>query len=202
MKERPSLETARLVLRPFLLADAPEVQRLAGERDVAATTLNIPHPYEDGMAEAWIGAHQERYEQGELVNFAIVLRKDRTLIGAIGLSIEQRHTSAEMGYWIGKPFWNRGYCTEAARAVVSYAFEVLRLNRVHASYMTRNPASGRVMEKVGMTYEGCLRQHVKKWGVFEDLGMYGILQSDWESQKQNEGILRHGTAMLPTLVSR
>ena len=175
MKERPTLETARLVLRPFSLADAPDVQRLAGERDVASTTLNVPHPYEDGMAEAWIGAHQEGYEQGKLVNFAIVLREDRTIIGTIGLRIRQRHASAEMGYWIGKSFWNRGYCTEAAQAVVSYAFEALRLNRVHASYLTRNPASGRVMEKGGMTYEGCLRPHVKKWDVFEDLG---IVRSD------------------------
>ncbi|MAG34881.1 MAG: GNAT family N-acetyltransferase [Dehalococcoidia bacterium] len=191
MKERPTLETARLVLRLFSLADAPDVQRLAGERDVASTTLNIPHPYEDGVAEAWIGSHQVGHEQGKSVTFAIVLGADRTLIGAIGLHLEQRHDSAELGYWIGKPFWNQGYCTEAAQAVVDYAFAVLQLNRVHASYVTRNPASGRVMEKVGMTHEGCLRQHVKKWGVFEDLGMYGIVRSEWVAQEET-------TSHLPT----
>ena len=179
MRERPTLTTVRLVLRPLTMADAPDVQRLAGEREVAATTLRIPHPYEPGMAEQWIRTHQEAYERGELVNFAIVRRADNTLIGDIGLRINQHHAHAELGYWIGIPFWSQGYCTEAARAVVQYGFEGLRLHRIHATHMTRNPASGRVMQKIGMTYEGCLRQHVQKWGVFEDLATYGILQSEY-----------------------
>ena len=85
----------------------------------------------------------------------------------------------ELGYWLGVPFWNQGYCTEAALAVVQYGFEVLRLHRIYASHMIRNPASGRIMQKIGMTYEGCQRQHVQKWGVFEDLATYGILQSEY-----------------------
>jgi RimJ/RimL family protein N-acetyltransferase len=84
VKQRPSLTTERLHLRPFTLNDAPEVQRLAGDRDIASTTLQIPHPYEDGMAEQWIATHQESYEKGESVLFAIVVRPDDTLIGAMG----------------------------------------------------------------------------------------------------------------------
>ncbi len=186
MNERPILETTRLVLRPFTLADASDVQRLAGARAIASTTLNIPHPYEDGMAEQWIRTHQERYEKGELVNFALVLRTDHIFLGAMELQINQQYASAELGYWIGQPFWRRGYCTEAARAVLGYGFEVLELNRVHASYLTRNPASRRVMQKIGMAYEGCLRQHIKKWDVFEDLALYGILRSDWAAQEQHD----------------
>ncbi len=185
MKERPTLETTRLTLRPFTVADASDVQRLAGEREIASTMLNIPHPYEEGMAEQWIATHQERYEKGELVNFAITLRVDQALIGAIGLQLTQQHASAELGYWIGKPFWNRGYCTEAAQAVVRYGFDVLGLNRLHAAYFKRNPASGRVMQKLGMRYEGCMREHVKKWGVFEDRELYGLLSRDYLSQKEN-----------------
>ena len=179
MKQMPSLETERLRLRPFTLDDAPDVQRLAGAKEVASTTLNIPHPYEDGMAEKWIGTHQERYESGKLVNFAITNRSDGALIGGIGLVINQDHARAEMGYWIGVPYWNKGYCTEAARAVLKYGFEVLQLNRIHASYLTRNPASERVMQKIGMSYEGCHPQHMKKWGQFEDLSVYGILKKDY-----------------------
>ena len=186
MNERPILETTRLVLRPFTLADASDVQRLAGARAIASTTLNIPHPYEDGMAEQWIRTHQERYEKGELVNFALVLRTDHIFLGAMELQINQQYASAELGYWIGQPFWRQGYCTEAARAVLGYGFEVLELNRVHASYLTRNPASRRVMQKIGMAYEGCLRQHIKKWDVFEDLALYGILRSDWAAQEQHD----------------
>jgi len=182
MKGLPTIETDRLLLRPFTLADAPDVQRLASERDIASTTLNIPHPYEDGMAEQWIEAHEERYEKGELANFAVVLRSDDSLIGSIGLSINQQHAYAELGYWIGKPYWNRGYCTEAAEAVVRYGFEVLGLKRICACHFKRNPASERVLRKIGMTHEGCLRQHVKKWGVFEDLEQYGILKSGYESR--------------------
>lgn len=182
MKERPTIQTDRLVLRPFSLTDAPAVQRLAGDRDIASTTLSIPHLYEDSMAEQWINTHQERYEKGELVNFAITFSSDKPLIGAIGLSINQPYESAELGYWIGKPYWNRGYCTEAAKAAVQYAFAELGLNRVYTTYLKRNPASGRVMQKIGMTYEGRLREHVIKWGTFEDLEQYGILKRDYEQQ--------------------
>src|SRR5919108_378037 len=139
------------------------------------TTLRIPHPYTIGMAEDWISTHQEAYERGVLVNFAIVRRTDQALIGCIGLDLDPHHANAEMGYWIGLPFWNQGYCTEAAQAVIQYGFEVLKLHRIHASYMARNPASGRIMQKIGMTYEGCLRQHIQKWGAFEDIVVYGIL---------------------------
>lgn len=189
MKARPTLETVRLILRPFTLADAPDIQRLAGEPDVASTTRNIPHPYADGVAEQWIRTHQEQFEQGRLVNFAIVRRADDLLLGAIGLQINPLDGHGELGYWIGKPYWNHGYCTEAAQAVVRYGFEVLGLQRIHAAYLTRNPASGRVMQKLGMIYEGCLRQHVKKGEVFEDLALYGILRSEYDSQQRGQGQL-------------
>ena len=182
MTSQPTLQTARLTLRPFTLADAADVQRLAGEREIADTTLNIPHPYEDGMAEQWISTHQDRYAKGELATFALELRDVTTLIGTVSLQIHEQHANAELGYWIGTPFWSRGYCTEAAHAVVGYGFEALHLHRVYAYHMKRNPASGRVLQKIGMGYEGCLRQHVKKWEQFEDLEAYGILREEWATQ--------------------
>lgn len=173
----PALETARLILRPFTLADAPEVQRLAGDPAVADTTLNIPHPYPDGAAEEWISTHQRQFEQGTGVIFAVTLRETGALVGATSLlGISRQHQNAEMGYWIGKPYWNQGYATEAARALIVYAFDELGLHKVYAHYLVRNPASGRVMQKAGMAYEGTLRQHVQKSGVFEDLKMYGLCQ--------------------------
>jgi len=106
---QPTLETKRLILRPFRLNDAPAVQELAGERDIADTTMNIPHPYEDGMAEDWIGGHEPGYEDEKIATFAIVLRDCAELVGAIGLQIDRGLNKAELGYWIGKPFWNLGY---------------------------------------------------------------------------------------------
>jgi RimJ/RimL family protein N-acetyltransferase len=180
MKKRPALETERLVLRPFTEKDAPTVQRLCSNRAIADTTLNIPHPYELEAAQEWIATHQDAYEQGTGVNFAIVRGDDHVLVGAIGLVFQPDHARAEMGYWIGKPYWNQGYGTEAAGAVLQYAFETRDLNRVYAHHLTRNPASGRIMQKIGMRHEGQLRQHVKKWDIFEDLEVYGILKSDYE----------------------
>lgn len=176
---QPTLTTERLLLRPFTLADAADVQRLAGDWAVADTTANIPHPYGDGVAEAWISSHAEQFALGTAVVFAITLKSTGELAGAISLfSIRAAFDRGEMDYWVGVPYWNRGFCSEAAKAVIRYAFDDLGLNRVFAEHMTRNPGSGRVMQKAGMTYEGTLRQHVKKWDRYEDLAVYGILRSE------------------------
>jgi ribosomal-protein-alanine N-acetyltransferase len=177
--EFPRLTTARLVLRQFALSDAAEVQRLAGDRAIADTTLEIPHPYEDGMAEQWIATHAPKFEAGEQVALAITLADTGRLVGAVGLAVQARFDRAEIGYWVGKPYWGRGYCTEASRAVVDWGFTELKLNRIFATHFKGNPASGRVMQKLGMTAEGLLRQHIKKWDRYEDLAIYGLVRSEW-----------------------
>lgn len=174
------IETERLILRRFNLSDAPEVQRLAGDPQIADTTLNIPHPYEDGMAEEWITNHLKQIEEGKLSNMAITLKDSGQLIGAIGLHINPKFNHAELGYWVGVPYWNKGYCTEAAKAMLKHGFEDLGLHRIFAHYFTTNPSSGKVMEKIGMKYEGLLRQHACKDDTFFDLKHYGILKSDWK----------------------
>ena len=176
---QPSIESARLILRPFQLSDAAVVQELAGERDIADTTINIPHPYEDGMAEEWISGHESGYKDGESVTFAVTLRDDSALVGAIGLRVDRSVNRAELGYWIGKAFWNRGYATEATAAVLAFGFDVLGLNRIQARHMARNPSSGRVMEKAGMRLEGTARQDAIKWDQYEDLVTYAVLREEW-----------------------
>lgn len=86
------------------------------------------------------------------------------LVGAIGLGLQQDHDRAEMGYWIAVPHWNNGFTTEAARRVIDFGFEALTLERIFAQHFATNPASGRVMMKAGMHYEGSLRHHIKKNG--------------------------------------
>lgn len=176
----PTLTTERLTLRPFHPSDAPDVQRMAGAREIASVTKNIPHPYEDGMAESWIATHQERYETHQGLSLAITLVDTGELIGAIALmSISEAHRRAEIGYWMGVDHWGRGYCTEAGRRVLQFAFGEMDLHRVVSHHLTRNPASGRVMQKIGMTHEGTMRQHVCKWDVFEDYECYGILSEEF-----------------------
>jgi [ribosomal protein S5]-alanine N-acetyltransferase len=172
----PTLHTDRLVLRLHTLADAPELARLAGTREVAATTLRIPHPYSVADAEAYIIARQDVDEQ---LAFAIVLRENSVLLGGIGLRLEEKeHRHAELGYWIGAPYWGQGYATEASRAMLRYGFEVLNLHRIHASHFANNAASGNVLRKIGMKHEGTLRQHILKWGQYVDLEVYGMLDTD------------------------
>lgn len=175
---QPTLTTERLLLRPFALSDAAAVQRLAGDRAVADTTERIPHPYEDGMAESWIATHAERFRNLEECTFAILLKDLPKLVGAVGLTLAMEHRRGELGYWIGQDYWNRGYATEASRAVIDFGFSVLGLHRIQARHMSRNPASGRVLEKLGMRHEGRLRGYTLKWGVFEDAEIYGILSGD------------------------
>lgn len=169
-----------MVLRPFSPGDAPEVQRLAGDRSIADTTLAIPHPYNDGAAQEWISRHQSEFDQGKGITFALTRKTDGSLIGAMSLMEMTAGHKAELGYWIGRPYWDQGYCTEAGEAVLRYAFTQLGLIRVHCRHFARNPASGRVMHKLGMQHEGTRRRHVRKWDKFEDLELYGVLREDWE----------------------
>lgn len=156
--QQPTLETQRLLLRAFLLSDAPVVQRLANDYDVADTTLNLPHPYPDGLAENWIQTHSASFSEGAGIVFAIVLRATDELCGTISLDVDKHHAHAELGYWIGKWHWNQGYATEAASAMVAHGFTQLALHRVQARHFARNPASGRVMQKIGILYHEWLRK--------------------------------------------
>ncbi len=185
METAPILRTERLILRSFTLSDAPEVQRLASDPDVALMTARVPHPYEDGMAEAWISGNAAKFEEGAGLYFAITSRTEQTaqalpLIGTISLEIDHAEKTAELGYWLGKPYWNRGYCTEAATAVVRYGFEVKKLTYIHACYLERNPASGRVLQKIGMQYEAHCPKAIKRGDVPEDVIQYGMQRSAFD----------------------
>jgi [ribosomal protein S5]-alanine N-acetyltransferase len=168
------IETERLVLRPFRLTDAPRVKALAGDWRIYETTLSIPHPYEEEMAEAWIATHQSCFYEGQAVVFAVCLRGGR-LVGAIGLRRVGSFNRGELGYWIGADYWNRGFCTEAAKAILEYGFNALGFHKISALHFDGNHSSGRVMEKIGMSCEGILRDEVMKDGKFLTVVRYGII---------------------------
>ncbi len=175
----PKLKTERLILRPFTLKDAKRVQELAGDPLISDTTLNIPYPYEDGIAEIWISNHEEKFEKKEELVLAITLNDEKNIIGAIGLKINTSFNNAELGYWIGKDFWNNGYATEAAKSVLDFGFNELMLNKIFAHYLARNNSSGKVMQKIGMVEEGLFKQHVIKNGIYEDIVHYAILKDEY-----------------------
>lgn len=178
---QPTLETERLILRPLTLSDSAAIQHLANDPEIAANTLTVPHPYPAGAAEEFISRSQKSAQQGEAFVFAIVRKTDDALVGVMGLHLDSGHQRAEMGYWMGRPYRGQGYTTEAARRLLAYSFDELGINRVYAAHFAHNPASGRVMQKIGMTYEGTLRQHVLKNGRFVDVLYYGIVRSEYST---------------------
>lgn len=152
---------------------------MAGAREIADTTVAIPHPYGLDHALAWIGNQRRESVRGRATNFAIRLLPGSPLIGSASLrDIDREHLQAELGFWIGHEWWGKGYATEAAAAVIRFGFETLGLNRICAHHMARNPAAGRVLLHVGMRREGLLRERVKKWGVYEDVAVYAVLRED------------------------
>jgi len=179
MSTQPTLETPRLKLRPYTEADIPELLPLIGTREVAATTLRIAHPYTEQDANAFL----ELAKDPDKLWLAITLRSDGRQIGGVGLRVEKQHQHAELGYWLGVPFWGHGYATEAAADILRYGFETLALHRIFASHFKHNQASGRILKKIGMKYEGCHREHLLKWDRFVDSELYGMLRREWEARE-------------------
>ena len=178
------LKTRRLVLRQFRSTDAPRIHYLVNDKQVAYSTHYIPYPYPEGAAEEWLAEHAELVRCGRAAVFAVCQQpaddseEVPELIGTVGLAIADLDHQAEIGYWFGREYWGNGFCTEAVVAVLGYGFEKLGLHRIFAQHIARNRASARVLEKAGFSKEGVLRQHARKWGVFEDVVCYGMLSKD------------------------
>lgn len=173
----PVLKSERLTLRHFTRDDIGQIRELLSTPEIAGMTLNVPYPYPDGAAEAWIGTHEQAAADGKGWTWAITRRSDEVLVGAIALGVVKEHRRGTLGYWLGVPFWNQGYMSEVAQAVVAFGFDALDLHRIDARCLTRNPASARVMEKAGLTYESTAHDFVIKHGAFEDVATYALLKT-------------------------
>lgn len=164
--------------------DSDRIEELAGEYDVAKSTLNIPHPYPKGSAYPFIESIQSAEQKNKIVMFAIVHKESQQLIGLINLNLSIQYLRGELAYWIGKLYWGNGYGTEAAKALLEDGFSQLKLNKIFAASFTSNPGSWKVMEKIGLKYEGTLKQHVSRFGIFYDLAYYGLLKEEFENNAQ------------------
>ena len=143
------ITTARLVLRPLDESDVGEIARLAGDLDVASMTARIPYPYTENDARQWL----DGLEDGEFVR-AITATGSNDLLGITGYVPSRDERSAEIGYWLGKPYWGRGYATEAAGALVDYCFSVVGFEGLTCCHFSDNAGSARVIEKLGFTRKG------------------------------------------------
>lgn len=185
MQTLPTLTTARLTLDRMTDVDIPRIVELCGDKRIAATTLAIPHPYRDDDARHWLGRHEDMLAEGTGYPFAIRLSASGDLVGGVGLHPNNAHRRAEIGYWVGVPYWGKGYCTEAAREVIRFGFEDLGLNAITCGYFVGNTASERVMHKLGITPEGVRRQHYYRFDSFIDVAVGTLLRSEWEDDTRD-----------------
>ena len=171
-----ALKTARLVLRAPSHNDVAAMVALAGDRRVAENTARIPHPYTAADAAALLASINQT--GGETV-FAITL--DGALIGMCGL--DRRQDGVELGYWLGVPFWGRGYATEAARALIDYAFAELGHEVLSSGARVSNPASRRVLEKCGFQWTGVQLCRIRAINSAAPIDRFRLDRGLWASLK-------------------
>jgi RimJ/RimL family protein N-acetyltransferase len=160
-------------LRPWQPADASSLQRHADNPRVAGMlTDRFPHPYTAEHADAWIALNQRREPP---TNFAIVV--DGAAVGGIGIELRNdvNRRSAEIGYWLGEPYWGRGIATDAVRAMTQYALATFDVCRLAAHVFDGNVASARVLEKAGYLLEGRLRRSIYKGGRMLDERLFAFV---------------------------
>lgn len=175
--QNKTITTNRLVLRLFQKSDAEDVTKLCNNYNIYKNTLYLPYPYSIEDAISWIEHHLDNFNANKSFEFAITDKSTGELFGAIALSNNQQFNHGEIAYWIGEEFWGKGYATEAAQAILQFAFDEKQYHKVFARYFNSNPASGRVIQKLGMKQEGILIDHVRKENRYEDLVYYGIFNS-------------------------
>jgi ribosomal-protein-alanine N-acetyltransferase len=164
--------TSELVFRTWRSRDVESLVHYANNKNIWMNLKDrFPHPYTASDAEDWIGMNHVLV--GPPVNFAIELQGEA--IGGVGLELleDVLEQTANVGYWLAEPFWGRGIATAALEFITGYAFETFPLNRLQAGVFDWNPASARVLEKVGYVAEGRLRRAVVKDGRTGDLLLFG-----------------------------
>ncbi len=180
----PDLETEDLILRKPRIRDAKDIYSYASDPEVARYVLWEPHRSVSETA-SFIRDLRARIRAGCPSSWVVVLRGTGTVIGTVGFVwYSAENNAAELGYSFSREYWNHGYATQALRAVIDAVFSSLPLNRLEAQHDVRNPASGRVMQKCGLTQEGILRGRILNKGEYVDTALYSILRSDWEKNQR------------------
>ncbi len=179
-KGTQEIKTERLILRRFTHADAkPMFETWANDARVTKFLTWIPHgtlKVTQEIVDSWV----KDYEKDNNYNWVIEL-KGKTIGSISVVSIDENSERIEIGYCIGFDFWSKGIMTEAASAVIDFLFREVNVNRITITHAVKNPASGKVASKCGLTLEGVRREYLKStWGEFLDIAVYSILRKEWE----------------------
>ena len=186
----PMLETGRLVLRAPRPDDAKRVAALVNDHRIAENTARIPHPYALADAESWIDATNRT--AGEAT---FVIETGGEVIGACGFDLRQG--GEEIGYWLGVPFWGNGYASEAAQAVIDYAFGEHRFEALLAGARITNPASRRVLEKCGFQWTGVTLCRIRALGTSVPLDRFRLDRAVWALRRSGEAEQAGDDSALP-----
>jgi len=194
----PELQTERLLLRRMRVTDAEDMYDYARRADVTRYLLWSPHP-DIGHTRDYLQYIATRYAAGSFYDWAVVLKENGRMIGTCGFTtIDCPHDAAEIGYVLNPDYHGLGIAPEAVEAVLAFGFENLFLHRIEARFMEGNEASLRVMEKVGMRFEGYRRESMLVKGRYRTIGHCSILSDEYAARKaekrENLGILakNHG----------
>jgi [ribosomal protein S5]-alanine N-acetyltransferase len=181
-RDLPTMRTARLILRKVTLEDAGDMFAYASNPQMTRFTTWDAHKSIDD-SRAFLTQAIGKYERGEAMDWAIVDASNNQMIGTCGITnFSEQHQRGDLGYGIAVPYWGKGYMTEAARAAIDTAFRMLPINRLQACCNLHNVGSARVMEKLGMAYEGTFRQFFQRNGTPYDVKWYSLLRAEWDAQ--------------------
>lgn len=166
------------------MADANDIFNYAKDEDVAKYVTWDNHKSINDTTQ-FIKATQQRYEKDEAGEWGIELKETGLIIGSIGfVQLDSQNSCASIGYALSKNYWNQGIMTEALRRLFDFAFKEMRLNRIEAFHIPDNQASGQVMQKAGMTYEGLARQKIFAKGTFWEVKQYAVIKEDWLKKEE------------------
>lgn len=182
----PTLSTERLTLRGMRSQDAEDMYRYASRADVTEFLLWSPHRSLSYTRE-YLKYVERRYSLGDFFDWAIVNKADEKMIGTCGFArIDAENQMGELGYVLNPEYHGKGVATEAAREVMRFGFETLGLHRIEARFMEGNDSSRRVMERLGMSFEGFARESIFVKGRYVTVGKYAILSRDFLNFKKEE----------------
>ena len=180
----PTIETERLILRKLMVSDADDMHEYSRDVNVTKYLTWSPHPDRYYTID-YIKFATKRYKTGEFRDWAVIDKATGKMIGTCGFtSIDLQNKRAEIGYCYNAQSWGRGIATEALERVVKFGFDTFDIDRIEGKFMVDNTASRRVMEKVGMMYEGTLRSYMFIKEKHRDVGVCSILRSDYENRNK------------------
>ncbi|MCP4713092.1 MAG: GNAT family N-acetyltransferase [Planctomycetes bacterium] len=166
-------------LRKVKPSDAEAIYHNIKDKAMVKWTSHIPHPYPRSLADQYMRLCQKLWREGTQYTFSVFSQETCELVGLAGLMhVNGKHKNAELGYWVGKKYWNQGFATEAVGLVLQLGFKHLKLERIYAGTYDKNIPSQKVLTSCGFKHEGTMRKAVYRYRNWHDMYNFGILKSE------------------------